>query len=50
MMRILIIGIAFCLWSAGFHAQAQKTWVVSGKVFDRQTNEVVDFANVLLHS
>ena len=49
MIRILIIGIAFCLWSAGIQAQEQK-WVVSGKVFDRQTDEAVDFANVLLYS
>ena len=49
-MRILIIGVFFCLWVTGFHAQTVKTWVVSGKVFDSQTAEAVDFANVLLFS
>ena len=47
-MRILIIGIAFCLWTAVVHAQVQKDWIVSGKVSDKQTAEAVEMANVLL--
>lgn len=49
-MRRLTIGIFFCILVAGLSAQAQNTWVINGKISDKQTEEAVDYANVLLHN
>ena len=50
-MYKIIIGIVFCLFVIDVQAQTQNgKWIVTGKVLEQQTGEIVEYANVLLYN